>query len=238
LPFNGEFNAGFRTGNNSGIVPDDVLAANYWLDKTQLSQFRVSGLNATRRYRFGFFGSSSAPGWFRDNYTATYTINGRTVYLNSWTNSTKIVWIGDVIPDEDGTVLLNLSTTQAAAYGFNGGVIIGDYTDVLGGSALNSVVEEAEQIVEQASKERIYPNPFTDGFNVEINNMSATNKITTELYDLAGRMIQRKQFNNVATGNITLKVDQPANLKPGVYIVMVRINGEMLNSSKLVKVKR
>ncbi len=28
--FNGEFNAGMNTGNNSGIAPDNVLMSNYW----------------------------------------------------------------------------------------------------------------------------------------------------------------------------------------------------------------
>ncbi len=102
--FNGEFTAGVNTGNNSGVVPDKALASNYWLDNTQLSQFKLSGMNHSRKYRIGFFGSSSSTGWFKGNYTATYTINGRTVYLNSWMNSTKVVYIDDVTPDENGEV--------------------------------------------------------------------------------------------------------------------------------------
>jgi hypothetical protein len=237
-PFNGEFNAGQTTGNNSGVVPDNVLQANYWIDKTQLAQFRVTGLNVQRRYRFGFVGSSSPNGWFKDNYTATYSINGRTVYLNSWTNTSKIVWIGDVVPEDDGSVLLNFSTTQAALYAFNSGVLIEDYTDAQGGSALNSVVEVPAEVVDAPKESRIYPNPFNDGFNVDLYNSSATNKITTEVYDVAGRIIQRRNFSNVAPGNNTLRVDQSAALKPGVYIVMVKVNGQIVQSSKLVKMKK
>ncbi len=33
------------------------------------------------------------------NYTAKYSINGRSVYLNSWMNSTKIVYVGNITPD-------------------------------------------------------------------------------------------------------------------------------------------
>lgn len=237
-PFNGEFNAGMSTGNNSGVVPDNVLKANYWIDKTQLAQFRVTGLNATRRYRFGFVGSSSPNGWFKDNYTAAYSINGRTVYLNSWTNTSKIVWIGDVKPDEDGAVLLNFSTTQAALYAFNAGVLIEDYTDNQGGSALNSVVEPIQEVAVEQVKTRVYPNPFNDAFNIDIYNSSAANRISTEVYDVAGRLMQRRIFSNVAPGNNTLRVTQAETLKPGVYIVMVKVNGEILQSSKLVKVKK
>jgi hypothetical protein len=117
--FNGEFTAGMNTGNNSGVVPDNVLRANYWLDKSQVSEFKVSGLNHSKRYRFGFIGSSGPVNWFRGNYTATYTVHDKTVYLNSWYNTTKIVYIADVAPDADGKVLLDFSTTPEAGYGFN-----------------------------------------------------------------------------------------------------------------------
>ena len=142
---------------------------------------RITGLNATRRYRFGFVGSSGPNGWFKDNYTAAYSINGRTVYLNSWTNTSKVVWIGDVVPEEDGSVLLNFSTTQAALYAFNSGVLIEDYTDVQGGSALNSVVEVPAEMIEEPKEGRIYPNPFRQSFNVDVYNSAASNRITTEV---------------------------------------------------------
>jgi hypothetical protein len=125
--FNGEFTAGMNTGNNSGVVPDNVLQANYWLDKSQVSEFKVSGLNHSKRYRFGFIGSSGPVNWFKGNYTATYTVHDKTVYLNSWYNTTKIVYIGDVAPDADGKVLLDFSTTPEAGYGFNSGLIIEEY---------------------------------------------------------------------------------------------------------------
>ncbi|MBL7698840.1 MAG: fibronectin type III domain-containing protein [Chitinophagaceae bacterium] len=237
-PFNGEFNAGHTTGNNSGVVPDLVLRSNYWIDKTQLAQIRISGLNTTRRYRFGFVGSAGPNGWFKDNYTAAYSINGRTVYLNAWTNTSKVVWIGDVLPDESGEVLLNFSTTQAALYAFNAGVLIEDYTDVQGGSALNSVVEVPAELIEEPKEGRIYPNPFNESFNVDIYNSSSSNRITTEVYDVAGRIVQRRDFKNVSAGNNTLRVDQGQSLKPGVYIVMVKVNGKIVNSGKLVKVKK
>ena len=118
-PFNGEFNAGKSTGNNSGIVPDNVLMSNYWLDNTQISSFRITGLNTSRKYRFGFVGSSSSNGWFKGDYTAKYTIGDRSVYLNSWENSTKIVYIGNVKPDGSGNVLINFSTTVVSKQSFH-----------------------------------------------------------------------------------------------------------------------
>lgn len=126
--FNGEFTAGMNTGNNSGVVPDRVLQANYWLDKSQVSEFKLSGLNHSKRYRLGFVGSSGPVNWFKGNYTATYTVHDRTVYLNSWYNTSKVVYIGDVAPDADGKLLLDFSTTPEAGYGFNAGLIIEEYS--------------------------------------------------------------------------------------------------------------
>lgn len=125
--FNGEFTAGMNTGNNSGVVPDLVLASNYWLDRNQVAQFRLSGLNHSKRYRIGFIGSSSPDGWFKGDYTAAYTVNNRTVYLNSWQNASKIVYIDNIAPDEAGKALLNFSTTPSGGYGFNSGIIIEEF---------------------------------------------------------------------------------------------------------------
>jgi hypothetical protein len=249
--FNGEFNAGKQTGNNSGIVPDNVLAANYWLDNTQLSQINVSGLNHLKRYRFGFFGSSGPEGWFKGNYTATYTINDRTVYLNSWENTTKIVYIGDVQPDENGEVMLNFSTTLAANYGFNGGVLIEAYDDVNGGGQLNQVnpskldtkelVETAgnSQAIAQQSEFRIYPNPFVDYLNLDFFNTSASDQISVEVFDMAGRLTYRKLFGKLAAGYNSLKIaTQDNKLGAGVYMVTLSANGKIVKSAKMVKTQK
>ncbi len=121
-------------------------------------------------------------------------------------------------------MLLNFSTTQAALYGFNAGILIEDYTDAQGGSALNSVVEAPVEMVESPREGRIYPNPFTSGFNVDLFNSSAANRITAEIYDIAGRLMQRREFRNVAPGNNTLRINETAAMIPGVYIVMVKVN--------------
>src|SRR5699024_9734799 len=131
--FNGEFNAGKNTGNNSGVVPDNVLRSAYWVDNSQLAQMRLSGLNTAKRYRIGFVGISSSNGWFKGNYTATYKVNNRTAYLNSWENSTKVVYLGDLVPQSGGILYLDFSTTANALYGFNSGIIIMVYTDAAGG---------------------------------------------------------------------------------------------------------
>jgi hypothetical protein len=254
--FNGEFTAGVKTGNNSGIVSDLALASNYWLDNTQLSQFRVSGMNHSRKYRIGFFGSSSSAGWFKGNYTATYTINGQTVYLNSWMNSSKIVYINDVVPDENGEVYLDFSTTAAAAYGFNGGVLIEDYTDPAATTVVNLAnfsslasgvrpgnIDENVTLAQQASAAangKMYPNPFIDFINMDFSNSSADNNISVDVYDLSGRLSFHKNYGKLPGGNNTLRLsasDAGMNIGTGVYIITLNVNGKAIQANKVIRTK-
>jgi hypothetical protein len=238
--FNGEFNAGRRTGNNSGVVPDNVLQSDFWLDNTQLSQFRLDGLSTSKRYRIGFFGSSSASGWFKGNYTATYTVKGRTVYLNSWENTTKIVYIGDIVPESNGSMLLDFSTTSNAAYGFNGGIVIMEYTDGSGGTIQNSTLDEQAGTVIEPVKPNynvnVYPNPFNDLVNLDFTNDAAGNRVSAEVYDLTGRLVYRKDFNNLAAGRNILVLNGIEPTKAtSVCLVALRVNGTIVQTVKMLR---
>jgi large repetitive protein len=253
--FNGQYNAGMQTG--AGIYPDNVMRSNYWLDRTQLGQIKVSGLNHTKRYRIGFFGSAG-PGW-DDDYTSTYTIGDRTVYLNARRNDSKTVFIGDVAPDENGEILLNLSTTDVANYGFTAAIVIQSYDDVSGGTVLNRMKEEeptedkvvearsavvgAEQATEADELKNVriqaYPNPFYDNIKLDFYNSSANNQVSVDIVDLAGRLVYRKDAGKVGAGLNTLRMDVgSATFTPGVYMVRLSINGRVVNTSKLVKARK
>ena len=234
--FNGEFNAGKNTGNNSGIVPDNVLMSNYWLDNTQISSFRITGLNTSRKYRFGFIGSSSSNGWMKGDYTAKYTIGDRSVYLNSWENSTKIVYIGNVTPDGSGNVLLNFSTTADGDWGFNAGVIIHEYTDATGGVVLNSEVDSAYDLQDDLYNIRMYPNPFNDVINVDINNTASSNRITADIYDMNGRLAVRQEFDYLSAGQNTIAVRTTgANMPVGMYVMSIKVNGKLVSARQIYK---
>lgn len=235
-PFNGEFNAGRNTGNNSGVVPDNALMGNYWLDNGQISSFRLTGLNSSRKYRIGFFGSSSSNGWFKGDYTAKYMIGDRTVYLNSWENSTKIVYIGNVVPDGSGNILVNFSTSVDGDWGFNGGLLVEDYSDGAGGVVLNSVVDTSSNALEELYRIKMYPNPFNDVINVDINNNSPSNRISAEIYDMAGRLTLRQQFDYLSAGYNTIAVRTAgANMPVGMYVMAIKVNGKTISTKEVYK---
>jgi fibronectin type 3 domain-containing protein/poly(3-hydroxybutyrate) depolymerase len=246
---NGDNNFGVITGNNSGIAPDVVLQSNYWIDNTQLAQMKLTGLNQAKRYRIGFLGSMSTNGWTAGNYTCTYTINGRTVYLNSWMNSSKIVYIGDVQADSNGELLLDFSTTQEAAYGFNAGLVIQSYDDVPGGGtilnrsrnnpailAATAGMETARTTTSAVTGGRVYPNPFIDQINLDFNNTAADNHVSVDVYDLSGKLVFRKAFGKLAAGYHTLRVATGnANLPTGIYLVTLNVNGKPVQVNKMIK---
>lgn len=249
--FNGENTAGRQVGN-TGFAPDIVLASSYWIDNTQEAQMKVSGLNHSKRYRIGFFGSMSTNGWYHGNYTATYSISGRTVYLNSWNNSTKIVYIDDVRPNESGEIFLDFSTTETAAWGFNGGLLIESY-DVPAGAATQTLQNQLfigtnpdelvqgreSSVAETGAALRFYPNPFVDMINLDFNNSSSANSISVDVYDLAGRLAFRKDFGQMAAGMHSLRLNTAeAKLGSGVYLVTLHVNGRPVQASKMIRSKR
>lgn len=237
--FNGEFSAGMNTGNNSGVLPDLVLQANYWIDKGQVAQVRLSGLNQTRKYRLGFFGSSGPQGWYKANYTSTFTVNGRTVYLNSWSNTTKVAYIDNVQPDENGEALLSFSTTSTAVYGFNGGLIIEDYTD---GEIPKALVLATSQVLQPAAemptvdgRNRMYPNPFSGSVNIDFYNANALSKVSAQVYDVSGRLVHTQQFSGLMPGMNHLMLNTGSNVKgSSLYTIVLTGNGKSVFSTKLI----
>jgi large repetitive protein len=252
--FNGQNDDGMQSGG-SGIFPDAVMRSCYWLDRTQLGQFKLTGLNHSKRYRIGFFGSIG-PGW-DGNFIATYSIGNRTVYLNSFRNDSRAEYIGDVQPDENGEVLLNVSTIAAANFGFTTAIIIQSYDDAAGGTVLNApnfddpvtedLITDAKaatgQPVALAAEKQMrilaYPNPFLDNVKIDFMNTEASNQVSVDVVDLTGRLMYRRTAGSLPVGMNTLRLDiGNSALTPGMYIVKLNVNGRTVSATKLVKARK
>ncbi|HYF29554.1 MAG TPA: PA14 domain-containing protein [Chitinophagaceae bacterium] len=252
--FNGQNDAGMQSG--VGIFPDAVTRSCYWLDRLQVGQFKLTGLNHSKRYRIGFFGSIG-PGW-DGNFNATYSIGNRTVYLNSYRNDSEVAYIGDVAPDENGELLLNVSSPPDANYTFTTAIVIQAYDDVTGGTVPNrfndgSIVQTTDAsrganaattevaVEEELKKVRIlaYPNPFTNNLKIDFDNSAASNHVSVDIVDLTGRVIFRRDAGKLPAGMNTLRLDvSNSTFTPGVYMVRLKVNGQVVNTAKLVKARR
>lgn len=251
--FNGQNDAGMQTG--AGIFPDDVMRSCYWLDRTQLGQFKLSGLNHSKRYRIGFFGSIG-PGW-DGNFTSTYSIGNRTVYLNAYRNDTEVAYIGDVVPDENGELLLNVTSPPTTNYSFTTAIVIWAYDDVNGGTVTNRsdlgddteelitgrtiTIQQSQGIEEKPQLMRMvaYPNPFTDNVKIDFNNSAAANKVSVDIVDLSGRTVFRKEVGRIPAGMNTLRLDVGSTaLTPGVYMVRLYVNAKVVSTTKMIRARK
>lgn len=74
-----------------------------------------------------------------------------------------------------------------------------------------------------------YPNPFTNGFDLEILNTKPTDNLTITVYDMLGKVVQR--IENVNSKQY-INLEQLAS---GVYLVGVQINNESIGNLKVNK---
>lgn len=250
-PFSGENITGLTS--SGGIVPGSVMESSFWIDRAGYASVKLSGLNQTKRYRLGFTANLNND-VFGGNMTMVYRVNGRSVYLNAYLNSSKMVYIGDLVPDENGELLVEFTTPDKAGvtFGFISAMVVQSYDDVQGGSVINSnqPVDGAEELVRIAdytqteeaqktiSEPAVYPNPFRDIINLEFNNASGTNKIAVDVYDMTGRLVYRRDFGTMAAGYTLLRVNAAeAKLNPGVYMVTLTANGKMVKATKMIKAR-
>ncbi|MBX2888712.1 MAG: hypothetical protein KF829_08700 [Ferruginibacter sp.] len=241
-----EFNGPGFTGvnSNSGIFPGKVMSSNYWTDAGQVSQVKFSNLNVSKKYRIGIFGSAISYGYF----IAKYSCNENSVYLNSLNNDSKIVYLSDLVPSDQGELYLDCSTLTGSPYSFTSVLTIESYDDnssyipVLGRGEENEYVDysDPKQIEEEmVPTVSVFPNPFVDKLNVEWISKKDASAIQMVLSDLSGHVVYRSKNSPVMAGRNILPVvlNNSAQLTPGAYILSVYAEGKLIHSERLIKIK-
>jgi hypothetical protein len=145
------------------------------------------------------------------------------------------------MPDVNGELVIEFSTTKEAAYGFNAGLIISQYSNLLvpAASVLPSTAntqEEAEEMPVANQKTRVYPNPFRDNLVIEYYNKNATDQVSTEVYDMNGRLVVSRQYKTLPQGSNRLLINTLGNANGnGVYIVTIRVNGQIAETHTVLR---
>jgi hypothetical protein len=82
----------------------------------------------------------------------------------------------------------------------------------------------------------IYPNPFTSELNVGIQSADRAT-YSLELYDITGRKIHSLQHPVPVSGHVDLSMNDAGilGLAKGLYVLVVRKNGEMVYQLKVMK---
>ena len=74
--------------------------------------------------------------------------------------------------------------------------------------------------------------------NIDFNNPSPANKVTTELYDITGRLVMRQHYSSMPAGPNTLRLNGIRSNLNGVYIVALKINGQIVQTVKMLRNKK
>jgi hypothetical protein len=79
----------------------------------------------------------------------------------------------------------------------------------------------------------IYPNPFNDILNINVQAKSNVEELTVEIINVFGQKIASTQNRNVF-GEINIEKDV-SYLPAGMYFVVIKENGKQVNSKKIIK---
>ena len=172
------------------------------------------------------------------------SLTGFQLSNNKWyTNSSLTIEAGDYDP------VLNQFTPRANAVGLSkffmrvadlnnncreifyieisGGVLAGP-TPPPSGPSVGGPIIKAD--FKQAYSLNIYPNPTSEGFTIT-SSAPLSHKTTVSLYDLQGRLIERKDFKAEDQSSIYFKLS-PSYLQ-GLYLLKIQEEGQVLVSKRL-----
>ncbi len=252
--FSGTNPNGVVTGNNSGIYPDNVMAASYYVDKGDTAKVTFSGLNQSMAYSFVFFASRIGGG----DRVSAYTINGKTVTLNAKDNSSQTVQLDNIVPDQDGEIHLSVYVAPNGQYAYlnalvinaspkednpngSGSLIGADNNRTSAGSLISSnniVVTDpsSKSIAEEITIENVYPNPVTSFVNLLVKNEGKAKDVVIKVFDLSGKMIFVKAGIQLPGGTQLIRVDFNSNVPPGAYLLqMLTSENKRVKTVKLIK---
>lgn len=251
---------GMNTGNNSGVVPDNVMRTSWWLDPGLTAKLKFSGLNQGWVYNFEFFGSRNGGG----DRTTVYTINGRSVSLDAAFNTSQTVTLDKIKPNENGEVILTVSLGQYSQFAYLNALKIHAYEiadlseldqieelpNIVGKAAPsstlimetisvpNSVNTPDIQGIDQISNLKVYPNPVEDQISVSANFASNQDLISIRILDVSGRTMFAQNFNNVPSGNWNQRIQLGRYInKPGMYMLQIIGSDKKPKTYKLLKAK-
>lgn len=106
-----------------------------------------------------------------------------------------------------------------------------------GGAASNNLnAAIIQEVADGKGLVRMYPNPFSESFQVEFNNEKASDRISLDVYDLNGRLVLSKNPGKLFVGrnSLTVRINDK-NVIPGIYMVRLGVNGRIVKTYKIVK---
>jgi large repetitive protein len=130
---------GAQTGNNSGIYPDNVMLTFYYGTSAAGYQMYLTGLSQNKKYSLIFFaGYPWTPAQLaaQGPLLCTYTANGQTVTLNAANNTSQIVQISGLSPDNTGRITFTCGKPTGSPFDMLGALQIISYDAIVAPTTL------------------------------------------------------------------------------------------------------
>ena len=192
-------------------------------------------------YNFVFFASRDGGGVYADR-TSVYSIGNKSALLNAINNISQTTQINGVRPDGDGAVFINVAAGGISPYAYIGALVVQGYTADTTGNAAAGISSKSAGLANpdeeqsplaapvtgnegETGKSRTlaaYPNPFADELTVKLNLQKPAEKLSVQLIDVTGKIIQTKELRNVPIGISQYNFNTSnRGLKSGVYILRI-----------------
>lgn len=248
--FSGFNTWGLVTGNNSGVVPDNVMKGFYYVQFGETARMKVDGLNLNTTYNFVFYGNCDTRAG--GSLVGVYTIGDKSVTLDAKNNTSKVIQISDVHPNADGSVTIEVRAL-AAGYGFVNSIEIQELPsdpDSQGsgrskanaksgnGNTLSLSGADDSNSSENKFSVSAYPNPFVDQFSLKVKSAKVENNALILVRNMAGAIVYSKKAFNLPAGVSSVDVSLgQSKLSPGIYLVQImqQNTGAVIGSVKLVR---
>jgi len=230
--FSGDNPFGEITGNDSGVVPDNVMRSTWWMDPGKTAELRFFNLDLSQSYNFTFFASRDGNG----DRTSVYSIGGESAKLNAANNTSNVAKITNVTANENGEILVSITSDVNSMFSYIGAIIIeaSNNTSATNARKTDSFVKNAESSSDHIAESdiligntslTIYPNPYAEGnsLNLAISNC-LDQELSISIYDARGVLVH-EQHNSGLSESHNIEIDLNRTiLRSGVY--MVKISGQ------------
>ncbi|WP_448518543.1 fibronectin type III domain-containing protein [Rhodoflexus sp.] len=244
--FDGSNPFGPTTGNNSGIVPDNVMRTFYFTEVGTEGRLRLSGLVDNQRYNLIFYAGTTFQNF---NGNTIYTVHGnRRVALNPQNNTTEVVRIDGVAP-VNGQIPISVVGAPTIQYGYINGLTVQIFDPNAPDASTPIGRLEAEENAPEGRNSgglgdmgvtpeehgTVFPNPFTQALNVKLN-IEQDQEVAFHLLDGAGRLMMtdtRYLYKGLQVAQIDVGM---LDLAKGMYYLKVETtaNGKT-RTAKLVR---
>ena len=222
--FDGANIQGAVTGNNSGIYPDKVIRGQYYVQNPDSAIITFSGLSLSTSYDLVFFNSWGNP---FDTGNTSFTVNGKSVTLNSANNISNTSQLNNIQANASGIINLVVKSAPGSTYGILSALVLQAHQippnipNVSVGGINKEQLAYFDPNKSNTVQATAYPVPFGNNLNISLN-APESGQFKVSLFDLTGRIVYDEAMETLNKGQNLKTLDSNLpNLPSGLYIIRI-----------------